>query len=169
MNIKRIPQLPHWCLTDLNPAFYDTESLSVVEQTARLYGKMSELVSEYNNFANEVNKTIVDFVTGVNTDQEEFEKSINDLVHNYIILIDSKIAHQDRVIEENITYIRNNISAGITQIINEMKENGEFDDAITEAFDSLNSRVERLEENKILCSYDITTESLTLVNIGGVE
>lgn len=166
--MKRIPQLPHWCLTDLHPAFYDTESLTVVDQTAKLYGKMSELIDDYNNFANEVNKTIIDFVTGVNTDQEEFEKSINELVHNYIILIDSKIAHQDRVIEENITYIRNNISDGITQIINEMKENGEFDDAITEAFDSLSSRVEVLENKELEYVYDESTKTLD-IRLGGVN
>ena len=42
MGIKR---LPDWVVTDTQKAFYDLESSTAIEQTARLYGKMQELVA----------------------------------------------------------------------------------------------------------------------------
>lgn len=51
----RIAPLPHWVLTDLQPAFYDTEAGSVLELLSKIYGKIEELINDYNLFANEVN------------------------------------------------------------------------------------------------------------------
>ena len=35
-----ILKLPKWILTNKFPAFHDTESLTAIEQTARVYGKI---------------------------------------------------------------------------------------------------------------------------------
>ena len=106
--MQRIPQLPPWNLTNPLPAFHDYESLSAIDQTARLYGAMRGLIDDYNKFANSVNETIINYHNDLNADQEQFKNEINQLVHDYIIALDAKIAHQDRVIEENITYIKEN-------------------------------------------------------------
>ena len=53
----KIRHLPHWVLTDLQPAFYDLESVTSVEETARLYAKMQELITLYNEFTDRINKS----------------------------------------------------------------------------------------------------------------
>ena len=42
--IPRIKPLPHWVLTDLQPAFYDTESVTVLEAVSKLYAKVNEVI-----------------------------------------------------------------------------------------------------------------------------
>lgn len=50
-----IAPLPHWVLTDLQPAIYDNESVTAVQMVAKLYAKMQELITTYNEFADQVN------------------------------------------------------------------------------------------------------------------
>lgn len=141
----RYPLLPKWALLNKLPAYYDWESLTAVDQTAKLYGTIQGLIEDYNKFADETNKAIQEFVTGINSDQECFEKKITKIVHDYIITIDAKIAHQDRVIEESIEYIKSNIGETVVSVINEMKESGELTEELTRAFEELGSRVSSLE------------------------
>ena len=178
----RIPQLPLWCLTNINPALYDSESLTVVEQTAKIYAKMQALIDDYNSFASEVNITIEKLVTDVNADQEELECQLTKLIHDYIITIDAKIAHQDRVIAESIEYIKANIGESVTQVINDMKESGELTEELTRAFEELGTRVStletanqemttritNLEKSYYSLEYDSENEEFTLVK-GGIE
>jgi hypothetical protein len=44
----KIAPLPHWVLTDLQPAFYDTEAVTVLELLSKIYGKMNEVVDMTN-------------------------------------------------------------------------------------------------------------------------
>lgn len=141
----RIPNLPNWCITDKNPAFYDTESASAIKQTAKLHAAIRELQEDYNLFANEVNTKIEQFKTSEEGLRTEFENEINKLVHDYIVTIDTKIAHQDRVIQESIVYIKDNLKQAVTNLLNEMKESGELSEVILNAFNELNSRVESIE------------------------
>ena len=140
----RITLLPHWVLTNVRPGFYDTDSGTTIEQTAKVYTAMRELQSDYNKFVDEVNKCITDFVSGINKDQECFEKKIVKLIHDYIIMLDSKIAHQDRVIEENVIYIKNNIGSEVIRVINEMKESGELAQIIGDTLEGLATSVNDL-------------------------
>ena len=65
--------LPPWVETGLQPAFYDKESGTVLQQTARMYAKVNELIASYNKFTEDI------------TDQQtSFENSINDTVEEYI-------------------------------------------------------------------------------------
>lgn len=41
--------LPPWVETGLQPAFYDAESGTVLQQTARMYAKVNELVKNAND------------------------------------------------------------------------------------------------------------------------
>lgn len=40
--------LPPWVETNLQPAFYDRESGTVLQQTARMYGKINEVIKAVN-------------------------------------------------------------------------------------------------------------------------
>ena len=45
--------LPPWIETGLQPAFYDKESGTVLQQTARMYAKVNELVENVNDYINQ--------------------------------------------------------------------------------------------------------------------
>lgn len=174
--MDRYPQIPKWCIRNVLPAFYDFESLTAIEQTGALYHTIRSLIDDYNNYVNEINKMFKDFIDGINP-QEEFENKITKIVHDYIKMMDTKIQHQDREIEESIVYIKNNMLESITNIINEMKENGELTEGILESFNNIGERVTALEnektelENRITniensksyVSYDESKEELTII------
>lgn len=68
--------LPPWVETGLQPAFYDKESGSVLQQTARMYAKVNELV-ELANHQNEVIDKYID----------EFNQ-LHNYVHDYFDNLD---------------------------------------------------------------------------------
>lgn len=158
----RIKPLPNWCLTGTRPAFYDTESADTIEQTAKLYGVIQELVNDYNKYVDEINKTINDFITGITKDQEEFKNSINKIMHDYIAMIDEKIKLQDLKIDETIDFMKTNLSSSITSLLTEMKTNGELDEAILNAIDNIGTRVNTLENTEYALVYEDGTENLIL-------
>lgn len=165
--MTRIPLLPHWVVTDKYPAFYDVESATAIEQTSKLYGKMQELIEDYNKYVDEINKTITEFIEGTNLDQEEFKNRIIKIVHDYIAMIDEKIKQQDEIIEENIVFIKENIEENIANVLNQMKENGELDEVVLNAFNDLETRIANLENTntKIKLIYNNENESLNFENV----
>lgn len=158
-----IKLLPHWVLTDVNPAFYDVESKTAVEQTARVYAKMQELIKEYNEFVNEVNKAIIEFTESTTKDYEEFNSCITKLVHDYITMLDEKIKIQDKKIEDTIIYIKNNLASGITTEVTRMVESGELDVAVLNAIDNIGLRVANLENSSLNQNNEINN-LVTMVN-----
>lgn len=116
MNNFYIKHLPHWVLTDLQPAFYDVESGTTLQQTAKMYGKMQELIDLYNEFVTKVNKYITDFESGIIKDFEEFRNCIIKVMNDYIETIDTKINIQDTKIEEAINYMKNTIVQTATEL-----------------------------------------------------
>ena len=72
----RINLLPHWHLTNPQPAFYDLESATAVDMVAKVYGAMRELQSDYNNCVDEINKTIKEFISSTEKNQECFMNKI---------------------------------------------------------------------------------------------
>lgn len=61
--------LPPWVETNIQPAFYDKESGTCLQQTARMYAKVNQLV----RIVNEQNVEIDDFI---NMDIHDFIDSI---------------------------------------------------------------------------------------------
>ena len=57
---EKVNLLPHWCITDLQPAIYDVESSTAIEQTGKLYAKIQELIKIYNEFVDAINLKIKD-------------------------------------------------------------------------------------------------------------
>lgn len=55
---NRINFLPPWVETNLQPAFYDLESGTCLQQTSRMYAKVNQLIRSVN----EQNETIADYV-----------------------------------------------------------------------------------------------------------
>lgn len=73
--------LPPWVETGLQPAFYDRESGTVLQQTARMYAKVNELVKAVNGM-DKVIKEYVDYIDHYfeNLDvQEEINNKLDDM------------------------------------------------------------------------------------------
>lgn len=73
MNKIFAPFLPPWVETGLQPAFYDMESGTVLQQTARMYAKVQQLTRLFNELSEETK-----------TEVENFEHSVNETVAEYI-------------------------------------------------------------------------------------
>ena len=102
-----LKHLPHWVLTDPQPAFYDCESATAVQQTAKIYAKIQELITLYNEFTKEVNRYITEFEDGIIKDFNCFQNCVIKTMNDYIETIDMKINLQDNKIENKETRITN--------------------------------------------------------------
>jgi exonuclease V gamma subunit len=143
MNNFYIKHLPHWVLTDLQPAFYDVESGTTLQQTAKIYGKMQELIDLYNEFVTKVNKYIKDFEDGIIEDFEEFRNCIIKVMNDYIETIDTKINLQDTKINDAIEYMKDNIVSTTSELFSQALQDGDIRASLVE-------------------NYNPTTEELTL-------
>lgn len=156
----RLKPLPPIALTNLQPAFYDVESVTAIEMVSKLYSYLQELVNDYNSFVTEVNNNIDAFEKGITKDFECFKKCIIKTMNDYIETIDTKInlqdlnisnkfEEQDQVITDAVNYMKNNIIQTATNIINQAIENGELQISITydEPTEELNIIVTREDDN----------------------
>ena len=126
MNRYHIRPLPFWVLTDLQPAFYDSESGTVLQQLSRIYPKIQEVINSYNDFVREVNRYIDEFENGIIADFNCFKNCIIKTMNDYIESIDTKINLQDMDIQNAINYMKDNIVATTTNVINQAIANGEL-------------------------------------------
>lgn len=145
MRKYHIRPLPYWVLTDLQPAFYDSESGTILQQMSRVYAKLQEILDGYNNFVKEVNTYITEFEDGIINDFECFKNCIIKTMNDYITSIDMKIGLQDDKINDAINYMKDNIVATTTSVINQAIANGDLNvgveyDAPTEALSIIVTR-----------------------------
>lgn len=136
-----IRPLPHWVLTDMFPAVYDTESVTAISMVAKLYGKMEELVADYNEFVDDINRYVEEFERGMIADFEKFKCCVMDTMSDYIKTIDMKIVSQDKVIADAVQYMKDNIVATVTQLFNEALANGDITAQLAETYDSTNEEL----------------------------
>ncbi len=73
-------QLPKWVLANPFPAIHDFESLTVLEQTARLYGAMAALIKEYNIFSETMTKQLATFSENEKEAREDFQHDMMKVV-----------------------------------------------------------------------------------------
>lgn len=130
--------LPHWVLTDTLPAFYDCESATAIQQTAKLYGKIQELITIYNDFVRDVNRYITEFEEGIIKDFNCFQNCVIKTMNDYIESIDTKIELQDNNIQEAIDYMKNNLVSTVTTLFNQAVQNGDIRANLLETYDSDN-------------------------------
>lgn len=153
--------LPHWVLTDKFPAFYDSDSKTAIEQTARVYAAMQTLIAECNSFVDSVNQHITDFENGAKKDYEVFTTELRQEFQDFIDVIELKIQSQDKKISDTlseqdeqisdaINYMKTNLRATITALIEQMRENGELTEDILAAFEDVTKRIETLESNSFV-------------------
>lgn len=76
--------LPPWIETGLQPAFYDKESGTVLQQVARMYAKVNWLIKIFNDFSKDTTDFVNDFVDDTNTEIQRFEHDTTETVNDYI-------------------------------------------------------------------------------------
>lgn len=129
-------QLPHWSITDKFPAFYDTESATAIEQTAKIYAKMQELINEVNKFIDEVNAYVVEFGETTETNAEEFAVGLRQEFQDFIDVIDLKVTGQDQEIANAIQYMKDNLDATMEQLFADALSAGTITVAVAVNYDS---------------------------------
>ena len=76
--------LPPWVLTGRQPAFYDKESGTVLQQTARMYDRVNMLVRMFNKLSKNTKDEIESFETTINETVDDYIGKFNDL-HDYVM------------------------------------------------------------------------------------
>ena len=95
-------RLPKWCITDRFPALYDVESATTIEQTAKIYGAMNELVDEYNKHAETINNELEKFENGLIADFETYKVAMRQEFQDFIDVIDLKMQDAYNFMKENL-------------------------------------------------------------------
>jgi hypothetical protein len=72
--------LPPWVETGLQPAFYDKESGTVLQQVSRMYAKMNELIGNVNKFEKDTKDVVDEYIA-------KFVE-LHDYVHDYFENLD---------------------------------------------------------------------------------
>ena len=80
--------LPKWVLANPFPAIHDFESLTVLDQTARIYGAMNELIKEYNKMIEQLSN----FTKSEQESREEFELKITKVIREFMCSWEQKTA-----------------------------------------------------------------------------
>lgn len=106
--------LPKWAIVNPFPAIHDFESLTVIDQTARIYGAMNALIEEYNKFADTVNGQLSTFTETEQKAREEFETQITKIMREFICSMEQ---HLKVNLEDTTRELLNEaISAGTMKI-----------------------------------------------------
>lgn len=86
-----IELLPPWIETGLQPAFYDKESGTVLQQVSRMWAKMIELGQAFNTFSEDTTTFVNQFVDDTNETVDEYIAKfveLHDYVHDYFDNLD---------------------------------------------------------------------------------
>lgn len=115
MNKIFAPFLPPWAETGLQPAFYDVESGTVLQQTARMYNKVNQLIRLFNEFSEATSEEV-----------NAFEREVNETVAEYI----EKFTDLKDYVED---YFENlDVQEEINNKLDAMVEDGTFDELLND-------------------------------------
>ena len=123
--------LPPWVETGLQPAFYDLESGTVLQQTARMYAKVRELTEAYNTFTQNIINEVTTFEQNTNDEIERFEGDINDTVEEYI----NKFNELHDYVEDYFDNL--DVQEEINNKLDDMAEQGVLADIISQYLNSI--------------------------------
>lgn len=159
-----IAKLPHWCIIEKFPAFNDFESLTAIEQTARVYGKIQELIESYNKYVDEINTVIEDYELDKYGEVNKFICRITCLTNNYINTVDMKIAHQDRQIAEVYEKFSTDVINTLKLILSDMYSTGELDNVVAQSLANIEQKVNDFIAECETANNDLNTTKTNLAN-----
>ena len=88
-------RLPPWNIPPTSPAIFDIHSATVLEQTARMYDAMNQLIDEWGNMM----KSIADFEKSEQEYREEFETQITKVIREFMCSWNQKTEDLERFAE----------------------------------------------------------------------
>jgi wobble nucleotide-excising tRNase len=108
--------LPKMYLHGNRPSFYDSDSVTVLELSASMHGKMNELIDDYNKFVDNVNAQITEFMNSTNQNYEVFQTAMRQEFQDFIDIINLKYEAQDQRVDAKIRECEAAVDALIAQI-----------------------------------------------------
>lgn len=97
--------LTKWVLANPLPAIHDFESLTVIDQTARIYGAMNQLINEWNKMIEQLSG----FEKSETESREEFELKITKVIMEFMCSWNQKTADLEMFVQ---TILNEAIAAG---------------------------------------------------------
>lgn len=161
-----IKPLAPWLIMNQFPAFYDLESLTAIEQTAKLYGAVRDLIETYNRFVTENKAELTELESQVDKKLRCAILTIVNLTDSYITQVNLRMNHQDRKLHEAYKSFTEDITATVDSILRQMKDDGELDQTILDAIGNLNTKFESLqtgvadEQAALKADYEAVKKSL---------
>ena len=124
-------ELPHWGLRDKHPSIYDRESATAIEMVSKLYGKVNEIISNYNSFLERVEKRIDDFEDSNDKNYEVFTIGLRQEFQDFIDVVELKLKEPidvsfiEQVVREKINEVVDSdlIGENVENIIEEKINN----------------------------------------------
>lgn len=83
--------LPKLAMLNTYPAIYDFESLTTIEQTARVYGAMNEMIADWNKFAETVNSTVDNFSETEQEKRAQLEENVKKVLREFVCSMDQHL------------------------------------------------------------------------------
>ena len=119
-------KLPKWLLPSSIPSVYDTESATALEQTAKVYGAMRQLIEEYNAFSESLESAFNENNAANAAEIQNFKKSVEERLRCQFEKMDA--AFQKLAMEVN--HIDRNVIQVTTDIVNQAIVDGKITVAI---------------------------------------
>ena len=134
-----IELMPKWVLENSTPSFYDKDSVTVIQATAKLYAKMNELITDYTKFAGDLKALNDAFISTTTNDQEVFKTSIRQEFQDFIDAVDLKLEGYEHTLDD----FRESVEEVVLQVWNEAFASGKvtIEPVYNEASESLEFRI----------------------------
>ena len=97
-----IKNMPNWVLTSDRPAFYDTESGTAIELTAKMHGKVNEVVDMVNNLEEDNTKFKQDTAKANQEWRDTTETAMRQEFQDFIDTVDMKVEDMSNKVKENV-------------------------------------------------------------------
>lgn len=87
-----IGTLPKFIIPDTRPSAHDTESVTLLQLSGVLHGKMNEVITAFNDLEERVTKNINDYIGESQEDQEAFATALRQEFQDFIDIVDMKLS-----------------------------------------------------------------------------
>lgn len=114
-------KLPAWVVANKYPAFFDLESNTAIEQTARLYGAVNTLIENYNTFISVVEEEITTMIEQYALDNETHEVAVRQIMQDFFDSVETSLQLQNSKIEAIENSFVDNLEKTVTKAINDGK------------------------------------------------
>lgn len=132
-------KLNKWYLTRSLPAFRDSESFTILEQTYKLWQAMEQFETEYNSFVDSFNNEWELFETKYNGDIETFTLAMRQEFADFIEVADVRISNIETLLksddvnldtlQELVNALKNNVSS-INDLFTELSKKANKEETI---------------------------------------